>query len=258
MNNIDFTKNGGLPATQYLLKFMMESYASAFVAMANLIGDKVIVYGVDEVGGVVTNGFVVINGELLPFIGGPLVDRATATVIIQETKESRLFDDGGTKDVYFTRVARFGSPGGFLYTDLKKIGTIADHVNNKQNPHEVTLAQLGFTASDDPSQNNSTKLATTKLTNQLAGLNKIAGSGVFNVGDVPGGDPEYTVTHNLNIVGLYIVHGSIMSNNSATYYLNNKVSWTWYAPLANSFKFSLQELSGEVQDLSFAWTIIKL
>jgi microcystin-dependent protein len=121
---IDFSFTGGFPATQYMTDYMQTSYRSAFIALAGLIGDKVIVTGAVIMGGVVTNGWLSINGELVPFIGGPYV--AGDSIVIIETTESRLFQDNATHGVYFKREARIGSPGLFLFSDLKNIGTLKD------------------------------------------------------------------------------------------------------------------------------------
>lgn len=88
----------------------------------------------------------------------------------------------------------------------------------------------------------------------------IMGSGLFAVGDVGGGDPSYTVTHNLNITGDYLVFMSIRSNVEATAFRDNKLCWSWYhhaTDKPNKFKFTMQELSSEVQNISMAWLIIK-
>lgn len=81
------------------------------------------------------------------------------------------------------------------------------------------------------------------------------------VGDVAGGDPIFTVTHNLNISGDYKVFLSIRSNAEATYFRNNKVGSTWWhmedGTKKDRFKFSLQEISGETQNLSVSWLIVK-
>lgn len=119
MNRIDFSKNGGFPATQFMTNFMQSTYTDAFTALAGLIGDKVIVSGVLPIGSQVSNGWISYNGELLPFVGGPVA--VGASVIINEVASSRVFDDGQSKDVYMTRVATIGSPGLFPFSDLVRL-----------------------------------------------------------------------------------------------------------------------------------------
>lgn len=86
-------------------------------------------------------------------------------------------------------------------------------------------------------------------------------SGKFNVGDVPPGDPTYTIQHNLNIVGDYMVVCSIMANKGATFANDNLIDYCWYHDFndkPNRVHVSLQEIKGEAQDLSVSWIIIKL
>ena len=117
---IDFTKLGGFPATQFTVNWMQDSYRNAFGAIAAMVGDRVIVTGVEVTGGQATNGWISYNGELLPFVGGAVM----ATFVVEEVKESRLFNDNESKEVYFTRRARFGSPG-ISFNSLTRFGTVA-------------------------------------------------------------------------------------------------------------------------------------
>lgn len=91
--------------------------------------------------------------------------------------------------------------------------------------------------------------------------NTILGSGDYNIGDVPAGDPVYTVTHNLDIAGDYRVWLSIKSNSEALYFRNNKVGSTWWhmedGTKKDRFRFSVQEIAGEAQQLSVTWLIVK-
>lgn len=116
---IDFTKSGGFPATQYTWAFVQDSFRGAFSALAGLIGDKTIVTGVVEAGGNVSDGWVCVGGELMPFLGGPI----GANVLIEEIKDNRVFNDGINKEVYYTKRARFGNPG-FPYSELSRPTTI--------------------------------------------------------------------------------------------------------------------------------------
>jgi hypothetical protein len=252
---IDYQNNGGFPATQFMTNWMQDSYRNALMALASFIGPMVILSGVDIAGNVVTNGWLAVNGEMVPFIGGALPD--DPQIILVESSESRLFQDNVSHDVYFEKVARFGTPGQFTLNDLKRLGTIQAHFLNHENPHEVTLAQLGFTADDNPLSNLADHLASTVATKALADMIKVIGVGEFNIGDVPPGDPNWTINHDLNIQGNYIVVGSYRSN--ANYAANNKLPVpVFFNTQPNSFQISLQEISGEVQNINFVYAIIKL
>lgn len=89
----------------------------------------------------------------------------------------------------------------------------------------------------------------------------ILATGIYLVGDVPSGDPIYTIQHNLAIVGDYGVLFSIRSNSLATSWKDNLLCGTWFHDLndkPNKFKITLQEIQSETQNISICWAIIKL
>lgn len=119
---IDFSNLGGFPTEQDTLAFMQDSYRSSIDAIARLCGDKVILHGVEVAGSNVSDGWIVYQGELIPFIGGP-----TATdVVITETPavNPATFEDGSVRDVYFTKTATCGITGDFPFSDLVRISTL--------------------------------------------------------------------------------------------------------------------------------------
>lgn len=111
---IDLTNLGGLPMTQFTLSEMQDSYRPALAAMANLVGDKTILYGVESDGVNVTSGWIAVAGELIPFVGGPL----NAKVVITEAAVSRTFEDTTVRDVYFTKTATCALLGDFNFSEL--------------------------------------------------------------------------------------------------------------------------------------------
>lgn len=114
MNNGNYSNLGGMPLTQNRLDFMQQSYLAAFGAIAKLCGNKSILFGVEHTGGDVSDGWIVVDGELLPFAGGSYGTR----VVIIETALSLAFADSSMHDVEFTRYATCGSLGGFAFSDL--------------------------------------------------------------------------------------------------------------------------------------------
>jgi hypothetical protein len=104
MNNIDYNQSGGFPLSTQILDAAQQAYKN-FNAFGNLAGELAIIDGcVDASGGTVTNGFVSIYGELLPFLG----TTKTTNVIIVETPDQRGFEDGSVKSVIYARYATFG------------------------------------------------------------------------------------------------------------------------------------------------------
>ena len=113
---IDCTNLGGFPLEQDTLEFMQKSYRPAFGAIAQLCGNKTILYGVQLVAGSYTDGWISYNGELIPFVGAV----AAADVVITELPAATqaVFEDGTSRDVYFTKTATCGSAGAFPMSDL--------------------------------------------------------------------------------------------------------------------------------------------
>jgi hypothetical protein len=125
MNRIDLSQLGGFPFTQKTLDFIQSNYGNGFAAFAKFVGDKKIITGVENVGGIVSDGWVVINGELLFFQGGAI----GTDVIIVETPDATpaTFQDASTHDVYFTRIATFGTGGGSIpYSDFVRLQTLEE------------------------------------------------------------------------------------------------------------------------------------
>ena len=86
--------------------------------VGKLAGYKVIVSGCIEAGGIVTDGFVIINGELLKFKGTAISD----FVVIQEIPEApQGFKDGSAKPIIYERYATFGTADvQYAWDDFKR------------------------------------------------------------------------------------------------------------------------------------------
>lgn len=88
----------------------------------------------------------------------------------------------------------------------------------------------------------------------------ITSTGTVFVGDivpVPGSkDMNFTVTHNLNIVGDYKVFYSLVLH-SGDPFISNDVTSLVYDKTANSFKISFREYEAVTQSLKIDWMILK-
>jgi len=120
----DFTQLGGFPVTQDRLAFMQDSYRNAFGAIAKIIGDYSIMTGVevDNTNALVSDGWIIVQGELMPFVGGSL----SSGVVVLETAENLSFFSGDDKTVQFTKYAQCGSPATFPFSNLKAPQTLRD------------------------------------------------------------------------------------------------------------------------------------
>lgn len=114
---IDFSNLGGFPLEQDTLDFLQSSYDAAFSAVAALCGNKVIISGVEVIGSNVTSGWIAYNGELVPFVGGPV----GASVVISTTSTDATFEDNSMHPAYFTKVATCGVGGAFPFADLQPL-----------------------------------------------------------------------------------------------------------------------------------------
>jgi len=103
----DFTQLGGMPLNQQRLEWMQQAYAELSGSLAALLGNNVIVSGCIVSGNTVSDGWIVVNGELLPFAGSQT--GVLDTFLIREALTPLVFKDGTQKEVQFSRFAQFGT-----------------------------------------------------------------------------------------------------------------------------------------------------
>ena len=117
MDKLDLNQSGGVPLSTQILDGMQSAYRTVN-ELGKLAGDKVIVSGCIEIGGTVTDGFVIIGGELLKFKGTALETH----VVVQEVAESpRGFEDGSAKPIIYERYATFGTADvQYAWDDFKR------------------------------------------------------------------------------------------------------------------------------------------
>lgn len=109
MNNINFQQTGGFPLETDTLGFMQEAYM-ALQNIAAIGGENYILSGCTVTGNNVSDGYMVLNKEVIPFQGG----LQQSGVIIREVKQTRPFENGQTKEVFKTRYASFGTGEGVI------------------------------------------------------------------------------------------------------------------------------------------------
>ncbi len=128
MNKIEI-QGSGFPATNQTWRFLRDMINQVH-NLAALGGDNYILSGcTDDGAGNISNGFIVYNGELLPFTGGAL---GTEVTIVENVEQTTYLEDlnndgqGDLKDTYFTRTAQFGNTGvlTFNWSDLKSITSL--------------------------------------------------------------------------------------------------------------------------------------
>lgn len=127
MNTIDLNQNN-IPLTSTLLAYMQSAY-KMLELMGQMFGSKLVLTGCTEVVGACDAGVVLIDGEIMPFDGGPL----STYVRVQTTPLTVTVQDGS-----YTKTEKkliFGTgTGSFLYADLKRIPTlesVSAQISNK-------------------------------------------------------------------------------------------------------------------------------
>jgi len=117
---IDFSQLEGYPLDQDALDHLQKSFRDTFAGISLFFGDYVYISGVADLGANYGDGWVAINGEILKFVGG----LKAAQIVIEETSVPQEFNDGTTKNVEITRVAKSGSAGGVNHSGFVRLKSI--------------------------------------------------------------------------------------------------------------------------------------
>ncbi|MGY0034463.1 hypothetical protein [Pedobacter sp. NJ-S-72] len=136
MNRVDFLQTGGFPLETDTLNFLQDSF-NLMQNFSAIVGkDNCILSGCELNNGSVNNGFVVLNGELLPFIGGIL----QTNIVIREDNQSRPFENGQIKKVFYTRYSTFGNGTGEIpFNSLLRFKTLSAFRNLPQHTSSALL-----------------------------------------------------------------------------------------------------------------------
>lgn len=116
---LDLTQLGGLYAYQNTLAFMQDGYGNVLDALAVGLGTRIVLSGCVDSGLSVADGWVIIDGTIMPFVGG--VKPGTPMIKVNDVTTKELYDDGNLKDFYFTKYASLVSVGDFNYSLLQRL-----------------------------------------------------------------------------------------------------------------------------------------
>jgi len=122
---IDFSQAGGLYLYQDSLDFLQQAYSAVLDAAATFYGNKIILSGVTVAGGDVSDGWVVVDGEILPFQGGAI----TTYAYVSEDDSNEQFNDGTAKSIYKVKTVKLSvlsTDDTFLFTDLVRLPFCTD------------------------------------------------------------------------------------------------------------------------------------
>ena len=228
---IDLTNLGGFPMTQFTLSEMQDSYRNALSALSKFIGDKTILYGVEIVGVNVTSGWISVNGELMPFVGGPL---NTQVYITDLPGVDRTFEDTTVYPVYFTKTATCALLGSFDFADLKTLDT-----------YKVLQTTLETLLTDFAAHTHA--------------YSAITGKPVIEKGSISIGNVAVESTHTITLVTTqantgYFVGITIISNGTA--FNDNNITWAVKDKTVNEFKIVVEDQSGVTNNIAIEYFII--
>jgi hypothetical protein len=257
---IDFSKLEGLATYQDTLDFLQVSYREAISAIAKAFGSKVIITGVTDQGTTFSDGWVVIDGELMPFAGGLKTDR----IVVEELSDTEIFSDGSIQTVYYTKRAKLGITGGFAFTDFIRVDTmsaISTGLKNLVTAHNNL--QAAFNTHTHSWNDITNKPATFPPSYHRTNWTDIDNVPQFlrvlwkeerYIGDswtdsqFPIGFPDLGTSN-------YFVVGSLLSVGG-DFNQDNDVVWTIRDKRSNSFTLLTHEIGDPTQDLRFDYAII--
>lgn len=179
MNSVDFLKYTEFPVSAETYSFMQDMIRLVG-RLASLAGNNCILSGCTESGATVSAGYVIIAGEILPFVGGT----KTTYVIIDESKTNVQVYDTNYEGLYTNRSVKFGTGTGQIeWSTFKRVGDLltlaaslatlgnsfADHVND----HRVEWAKVQSKPANYPPSSHSHVIA--DISNFPAGIVKYCG-----------------------------------------------------------------------------------
>lgn len=269
MNKLEVNQVGGFPMTTRILDEIQKAHA-IFNALGAIVGDGTIISGCTVIGTTVSDGVVYVNGEVFEFRGG----NAQTKVIIKEEVENLVFQNNTANPVIKTRYVTFGTGVGAMdwasfkrgfatkdivaalvgKTDQSLFNALADAFALVYT--KMLTIQEGADKSLNPdfAQTDPNKLDFIK--NQPKTISYLT-KGVHQVGDNVNVDSIQTVTFPSVGTNNYMVVGCMISNGS-NYDNDNDVIWMIREKTNFSFKITLREVAGRVQNLSFEYLLIPI
>jgi hypothetical protein len=273
----------GFPGTNKTLRFIQDAFKEPLGALAQLAGNKTIITGVVNTAGVISNGFISYNGEIIPFQGG----NYAATVTIIEAFENVNYNTDANDDTvldslpaYRTIYAMCGTGGIdiFNFSELAPLKTIKE------------LSQFGLPAGIviDPNYVHTDVNFTLGLLNKLNGIeagaevNVQSDWAVFNaasdafiknkpnvpivlykgmsyLGDFPNAQTQ-TVYINFPNIGTsnYMVVGSMRSFRPFNDAAQDLITWSTAGYESTRFRLLALEHFGGGQQVRFEYMLIQL
>lgn len=256
---IDFTKLEGIAIYQDTLDFLQTSYRDAISAIAKAFGSRVIVTGVTDQGATYSDGWVVIEGELMPFTGGLKTDR----IIVEQLKDTEIFADGNKHTVYYTSVAKLGVTGGYPISEFIRVDTmsaISQGLKNLVTAHNNLLTKFN-THTHDWNQITGKPGTFTPaghrhdwndVDNKPSFINTLWKDS-YNIGNI-GSNRTINITFPSVNVRSYMVVGNLVSQGNPI--ADNDVLWMIANKTNTGFSLLLRDFGSSIQNIRFEYILI--
>lgn len=234
MNKINFLNEPSFPLSSNMLSFMQDvsNDLSYFTAFGGSKDENYILYGCEMVGSnTVRDGYVVINGELLPFIGGVVNDNST--IFIREVTEDITVLDHTYESIRVKREARIGdATTSYPWSSFKRLTNlitmkaIIDELRQTSAPVGTVSPYAGRTAPTGWLFCNGLEYTSAQYPDLCAVITGNSNAASFFVPDLRG---RFIVGAGDTVTGLNT------GDNYYTYSLNQKGGW-------NTHKLSISEM----------------
>lgn len=249
MNLLDFTTKAGWPGSASTFEFI-QGQILLLQQLSLVNGQHYIISGCVVTGSNVSDGKVVVNGEILDFVGGAI----QTNVVVVDTVTSKQYFDAQIRPYYHTRYATFGTASTqYAWADFER-SSPANGILKRMKAAEEVIATLGTDLDSLTTAFSSHTHAWADITGKPNALISYAGS--VSVGDVVDDKTQTIAIPNQGGTN-YIVAGSLAGLQVDLNY-DNDVMWVIGNKAADQFQLSIREISPNAQNLKFEFVIIKL
>ncbi len=124
MNQLNFTHPGVLHLYQDTLAMMQDTYRPVLAALAKTIGTNVLIEGCTRTGSTVANGWLILEGEVLPFEGGSVAS-SEFKIKVNQTVLPGQYNDAVQRPFAKIRKAVTSQTEGVPYTDFVPIKNLS-------------------------------------------------------------------------------------------------------------------------------------
>lgn len=253
MKLFDFSNiSKGWPYTASTFKYIQEQLLE-LQALSLLGGSLYVVAGCNDVAGIVQDGFVCINGEILPFVGGAV----QPYVVIVEAVSTKRFKDNSINDYQKVRTATFGTDVVQYDWSTFENKNITKGVMQRMREAETEILATRSDLNNLTVAFNLYQPDWADITNKPSGLISYVGRKV--IGNVAGGyGGEITVDIPDQTNTNYKVIGNLVYLSGSGGYSTDTMVTVSDFKSPTQFKIWVREFEDSDQDLAFDYIIVKL